>query len=93
MPEPPPGSVTVSMGRKVNFSATVNAIAPGFIAKAELTGHWSKERIEGIIAETSAGRTGNAGDAAAAVYFPASPGPCLINGEAFNGDSGRLFGH
>jgi 3-oxoacyl-[acyl-carrier protein] reductase len=72
---------------------TVNAIAPGFIASTDFTGHWSQERIRGIVAETPVGRAGRAEDIAAAVFYLASPEASFVTGEVLNVNGGWIFGH
>src|SRR5437588_259156 len=48
--------LTYGLARELSHKGiTVNAIAPGFIAKTGFTGEWSEERVQGIIAETPVG--------------------------------------
>lgn len=86
--------MTYALARELSPQGiTVNAVAPGFIANTEFTGQWPKERIDGIIAETPAGRAGSAEDVAGAVLFLASPDAGFITGEVLNVNGGWLFGH
>jgi len=86
--------MTYALARELSPQGiTVNAIAPGFIANTEFTGHWPEERVRGIVAQTPLGRAGRAADVAAAVLFLASAGASFITGEVLNVNGGWLFGH
>lgn len=86
--------LTYSLARELSPQGiTVNAIAPGFIADTGFTGQWPEERVRSIIAQTPAGRAGDASDIAAAVRFLASEEASFITGEVINVNGGWLFGH
>lgn len=72
---------------------TVNTIAPGFVANTGFTGEWSEKSVQGIIAQTPAGRAGHADDIAAAALYLASPAASFVTGEVLNVNGGWLFGH
>jgi 3-oxoacyl-[acyl-carrier protein] reductase len=86
--------MTYGLARELSAQGiTVNAVAPGFIAATEFTGGWSEERVRGIVAETPAGRPGQAEDVAAAIVYLASPEASFVTGEVLNVNGGWLFGH
>lgn len=85
--------LTYALSRELSPQGiTVNSIAPGFIEDTEFTGNWSEERVNGIVAQTPAGRAGQGKDVAAAVFFLASPEAAFITGEVLNVNGGWLFG-
>jgi 3-oxoacyl-[acyl-carrier protein] reductase len=71
---------------------TVNAIAPGFIANTEFTGHWSQQRVDSLIADTPVGRAGHGDDIASAVLYLASAEASFVSGEVLHVNGGKLFG-
>lgn len=85
--------LTYALARELSPQGiTVNAVAPGFIAQTEFTGHWPEERVNSIVAQTPIGQAGRASDVAAAVLFLASPEASFITGEVLNVNGGWLFG-
>lgn len=71
---------------------TVNAIAPGFIADTGFTGHWSDERVQGIVSQVPAGRAGQVDDVSGAALYLASPRASFVTGQILNVNGGWLFG-
>ncbi|GCE19746.1 SDR family NAD(P)-dependent oxidoreductase [Dictyobacter kobayashii] len=71
---------------------TVNTIAPGFIADTGFTGHWSEERVQGVVAQIPAGRAGQVEDVSAAALYLASPRASFVTGQILNVNGGWLFG-
>ncbi|QBD81498.1 SDR family oxidoreductase [Ktedonosporobacter rubrisoli] len=85
--------LTYGLARELSSQdITVNAIAPGFIADTGFTGHWSEQRINGIVSQTPVGRAGQADDIAAAILYLASPQASFVTGEILNVNGGWLFG-
>lgn len=71
---------------------TVNAVAPGFIAKTGFTEGWSEDRVRGILSQTPAGRAGEVEDVAAAVRYLASADASFVLGEVLHVNGGWIFG-
>jgi 3-oxoacyl-[acyl-carrier protein] reductase len=71
---------------------TVNTIAPGFIAETEFTSRWPPARIDGIVAETPAGRAGTPEEVAGLIQYLCSDAAGFITGEVINQNGGWRFG-
>lgn len=71
---------------------TVNTIAPGFIAGTDFTSHWPQARIDGIVAETPAGRAGTPDEAAGLIQYLCSDAAAFITGEVISQNGGWRFG-
>ena len=71
---------------------TVNAVAPGLIAKTEFTGAWPESRFANTVTQQANKQVGQPDDIAAATIFLASPDAQFITGEVLNVNGGWLFG-
>jgi 3-oxoacyl-[acyl-carrier protein] reductase len=71
---------------------TVNTIAPGFIAGTDFTSRWPPARIDGIVAETPAGRAGTPEEVAGLIQYLCSDAAGFITGEIISQNGGWRFG-
>jgi 3-oxoacyl-[acyl-carrier protein] reductase len=71
---------------------TVNTIAPGFIAGTDFTSRWPPARIDGIVAETPAGRAGTPDEVAGLIQYLCSDAAGFITGEIISQNGGWRFG-
>jgi 3-oxoacyl-[acyl-carrier protein] reductase len=71
---------------------TVNTIAPGFIAGTDFTSRWPPARVDGIVAETPAGRAGTPDEVAGLIQYLCSEAAGFITGEIISQNGGWRFG-
>lgn len=71
---------------------TVNTIAPGVIAGTDFTSRWPPARIDGIVAETPAGRAGTPDEVAGLIQYLCSDAAGFITGEIISQNGGWRFG-
>jgi 3-oxoacyl-[acyl-carrier protein] reductase len=86
--------LTYSLARELGPEGiTVNAVSPGLVLGTEFFGAGiPDERRLRILAETPLGRSGEAGEIAAAVRFLASPEAGYVTGEVLHVNGGQVFG-
>jgi 3-oxoacyl-[acyl-carrier protein] reductase len=84
--------LTMALARELSPQGiTANAVAPGLIAGTGLTEGWPQERVQGIVAQTPAGRAGTPEDVAAACLYLASEEGSFVTGQVIHVNGGWLF--